>query len=187
MLSLVDIGLFFVGIVSGFIAGLLGIGGAIILIPVLIYIPPFFGTVFSFHHITGLSMSLVFFIALTVTVTHFREGNLNLYLILIVGSSMILGSLIGSVGSKFIPEKVLVGIFVFILVFSIIMLLFPANKNSNRSTPTNEPSVKTKKYITTSREIIMSISLGSIIGVISGMVGAGAAPMLIPALKYFFK
>ncbi len=195
MIGMLEIILFFLGSMSGFLAGLLGIGGAIILIPMMMYVLPYFGFLLSMHEIMGLSMALVFFAALTGAITHFKGGNLRKNLIIVVGGAMLAGSLIGSVASRFVVEKTLLGVFALVLALSIVMILKPRKETlkaraatttsaeDDSCSPENIAEVET--YMTTPKEKITGVSLGFLTGILSGMAGVGGAAILIPSLTFF--
>ena len=123
MVGFLELILFILGSITGFLAGLLGIGGAIILIPMLMYIPPYFGFIITFHNITGLTMTMAFFSSLTGTITHYKGDKLCNDLIIFLGGTMLVGSFVGSVVSKYVVDKYLVGVYAFVTVVSIYMLL----------------------------------------------------------------
>ncbi len=58
--------LLLVGASVGFLSGMLGIGGGIVMFPLLLYVPPFLGfNGIDVKSITGLTMAQGFFSALT--------------------------------------------------------------------------------------------------------------------------
>jgi len=84
--------LILLGLFTGMISGLLGIGGAFIMNPALIYL---IGVPTSVA--VGTSLFQTIFIALYGTLTHFVKGNINFILV----ANILLGSLIGSqLGAK---------------------------------------------------------------------------------------
>jgi len=187
MVGSLEIILFFLGGVSGFLAGLLGIGGAIILIPMMIYILPYFGINLSMHEIMGLSMALVFFAALTGAITHSKEGNLHKNLIIVVGGTMFFGSLFGAITSSFVAERTLLIVFILVLALATVLLLKPKEKETAEEAASNADGSNTHTYMKSTKEKITGVSLGFSSGVLSGMVGVGGAAILIPALTFFLK
>ena len=103
LLVIILLGLGFIG---SFFSGLLGIGGAIIKYPMLLYIPPLLGaTAFSAHQVSGMIALEVFFSSLIGVWAYRKGGYLNKTLILYMGSAILLGSLIGSYGSSILDER----------------------------------------------------------------------------------
>ena len=173
---------------------MLGIGGAIVLIPMMIYILPYFGLNLSMHEIMGLSMALVFFAALTGAIIHFKGGNLRKNLIIVVGGAMLAGSFFGAIASRYVMEKTLLGVFALVLALSIVMLLKPKTEKSKvKAVSGGDDSCsidsieEVETYMTSRKEKITGASLGFSIGVISGMAGVGGAAILIPALTFFLR
>lgn len=175
--------LIILGVVSGFFSGLLGIGGAVILIPLLMYIPPLLGFEYSFHEITGLSMTFVFFAAIMGAAMHFRAGNLKKDLVIFVGGAMFLCAFIGAAVSVLIPEKMLTAVFAFVLAVAIGMLIksqFNDSKNSHEKIQIKD----LKKCLASKKDKVGGALIGGISGVFSGLVGVGGATLVIPSLTY---
>ena len=181
MVGLLEVVLFFFGVASGFIAGLLGVGGAIILIPMMIYILPYFGFNLSMHEIMGLSMALVFFAALAGAITHFKGGNFNKNLVIFVGSAMFFGSLIGGIASSVVTERTLLSIFALVLAISIGLML-TSKKESDIDNANNNCD-----YMVSIKEKKIGLFLGFTIGILSGMIGLGGAAILTASLIFFLK
>ncbi|SIB73553.1 Sulfite exporter TauE/SafE [Mycobacteroides abscessus subsp. abscessus] len=97
--------IFLLGFAGSFISGLLGIGGAIINFPMLLYIPALLGLAsFTAHEVTGISAVQVLFATIGGVWAYRKGGFLNKSLILYMGISILAGSMIGGFGSKFLPE-----------------------------------------------------------------------------------
>jgi uncharacterized membrane protein YfcA len=69
-----------VGLASGFVSGLFGIGGGIVRIPLFVYLLPLFGVAHSvmMHVAVGTSMALVLPSAIASTRKQLALGNLDL-------------------------------------------------------------------------------------------------------------
>src|SRR5699024_2062094 len=97
--------IFLIGFIGSFISGMIGIGGYIIKYPMLLYIPAYFGlATFSAHEVSGISAIQVFFATIAAVVAYKNSGYLNRKLITFMGSGILIGSLIGCYGSKFLTE-----------------------------------------------------------------------------------
>lgn len=95
--------LIIVGIAAGFIAGGLGVGGGIILVPALVFI---FG--FSQHHAQGTSLGvLVFPVMLLSVITYHKKGYVNFKYVFILLLAFVVGNYLGSLISVNLPAKTL--------------------------------------------------------------------------------
>ena len=95
--------LIIVGIAAGFIAGGLGVGGGIILVPALVFI---FG--FSQHQAQGTSLGvLVFPVMLLSVITYHKRGYVNFKYVFILLLAFVVGNYLGSLVSVNLPAKTL--------------------------------------------------------------------------------
>jgi len=95
------------GIAAGFLSGLLGIGGGIIVVPVLVF---FLGL--TQHQAQGTSLFfMVFPVGLFAVMNYYKAGHVNIRYGLILVAAFIIGSILGSVTSIGIPDHVLRRIF----------------------------------------------------------------------------
>lgn len=95
--------LLIVGIAAGFIAGGLGVGGGIILVPALVFI---FG--FSQHQAQGTSLGvLVFPVMLLSVITYHKRGFINFKYVFILLLAFVVGNYLGALVSVNIPAKTL--------------------------------------------------------------------------------
>ena len=101
-----------IGLAAGFLSGSMGVGGAIIVIPALMF---FLG--FKTHMAQGTSLALMTIPVMAVaTINYYRSGNVNLKVAVIMTITFIIGSYIGSKLSLHLPEKIMrkaFGIFIF--------------------------------------------------------------------------
>ena len=88
-LSLVLFALAFCG---AFLSGLVGVGGAIVMIPLLYYVPPLLGAgELTIKEVAGLSMTQVLAAAVVGTWSHGRHAFVHRRLALVGGSAMAAG------------------------------------------------------------------------------------------------
>lgn len=79
--------IFAIGFVGSYISGMLGIGGAIINYPMLLYIPAFIGVgSFTAYEVSGISAIQVFFATIGGVWAYRKGGHLNKPLILYMGA-----------------------------------------------------------------------------------------------------
>ena len=96
-----------IGILTGFMAGMLGIGGAIVMIPALVY---FMGM--SQHTAQGTSLAVMLPpIGIIAAYNYYKAGEVNIRFALILAVTFLIGSYFGSKLSLNIPQNVLKKIF----------------------------------------------------------------------------
>ncbi len=110
-----------VGIVTGFMAGMLGIGGAIIMIPALVFLLGL-----SQQSAQGTSLAVMLPpIGILAAYNYYKAGNVNLKFALILAVAFIAGSFFGSKLALEIPQPVLKKLFgLLLLLVAGRMLLF---------------------------------------------------------------
>lgn len=166
-----------VGLSVGFLSGLLGIGGGIVMFPLLLYAPPFLGLgSIDIKSITGLTMAQGFFSALTAMLYYHKNALVNKSLVLTLGSSLFLSSLIGSLASKQVPDGPLLMVFGTLALIASIMMLIPRSYVQDDLT---EDKVAYHKPT--------AIGIGVVLGFSIGLVGQGGAFILIPLMLYVLK
>jgi len=109
------------GLIAGALSGLLGIGGAIIIIPVLIY---FFGL--SQYQAQGTTLALMVPpIGLLAAWTYFRQGYVDLKIAAFICLGFLVGGLLGAAVAVNLPALCLRKIFgVSLLLISLHMIFF---------------------------------------------------------------
>ena len=166
-----------VGASVGFLSGLLGIGGGIVMFPLLLYLPPVLGFEgIGVKSITGLTMIQGFFASLSAMLFYHRHQLVNKALVLTLGLSLFLSSLIGSFASKAVPDKPLLFIFGLLAFTASVMMLFPRSYARDDLT---EDRVDFHRPAA----VLIGVTLGFLIG----LVGQGGAFILIPLLLYILK
>ncbi len=108
------------GLTGGTLAGLLGIGGAIVVVPSLVY---FFGFEQKLAQGTTLAM-LIPPIGLLALVPYYREGNVNLKVAAILCVGMFLGGYIGGSIANQVSNEVLKKIFGIALLLISMRMIF---------------------------------------------------------------
>lgn len=107
------------GLVAGALAGLLGIGGGVILVPAMAFL---LGV--DQHTAQGVSLVVIVPTAITGALTHYRRGNVRPRLAVSLGMSAVVGSLIGSWLAGQLPATELrTGFGVFVVVVAARMVL----------------------------------------------------------------
>lgn len=111
---------------GSFISGLVGIGGTVIKYPMLLYIPPLLGfPAYSAHEVSGISAVQILFSALGGIWEFRKDGYLNKSLILTMGVSILLGSLAGGFGSKFMSGGQINVVYALLATAVALMMVLP--------------------------------------------------------------
>lgn len=114
-------GVIVLGLITGFLAGMLGIGGGLIVIPSLIIL---FGFTQQSAQGTSLAMMLPP-VGIFAVMTYYKAGHVDLKVALILAAMFILGSIFGSKLAVKIPQDILKKIFgIFLLLVAIKMLFW---------------------------------------------------------------
>lgn len=164
--------LFVLGTAGAFVAGLLGVGGAIVMIPLLLYVPSFLGVgTLDMKSVAGITMVQVFVAAVSGMIAHRRGRAVHWPLVWIGGLSMAGGSLVGALVSKYTSQHFL------LLVFAL-MATAATGLVAVRMESLELPIFA--EHVRFSRPRAAVVSLG--VGLGAGLVGAGGAFLLVPLL-----
>ena len=146
--------LIFVGACVGFLSGLLGIGGGIVMFPLLLYVPPFLGFgVLDVKSITGLTMIQGFFSALTAMLYYNKNALVNKSLVMTLGSSLFISSLIGALASKKVPDAPLLMVFGTLALLAAVMMLLPRSYHQDELTEEHVVSIKPRQSSSASSSV----------------------------------
>lgn len=112
--------LIIIGIITGAVAGLLGIGGAIIMVPALVFIMGL-----SQHQAQGTSLAVMLPpVGIIAAYNYYKAGEVNLKYALILAVAFIVGSYFGSKLALNIPQRMLQKIFALVLLLISVKMLF---------------------------------------------------------------
>lgn len=149
----------------GVILGLFGGGGGILAVPLLVY-------VVGVAAKPAIATSL-FFVGGTSAVgaaLAAREGRVRWKMGGLFGAASMTGAFLGGQLARFVPEPVLLGALATVMLVSALAML----RRRNESTEPQRP-------IAVGRMLV----IGSAVGVVSGLVGAGGGFLIVPALALF--
>jgi uncharacterized protein len=112
--------LIIVGILSGLLAGVFGVGGAIIVIPALVFILGF-----SQHDAQGTSLAFMLPpVGILATWNYWKAGHVNWKIALILSLTFVVGSFLGSHFSINLSDKLLRRLFGILMILVAIKMIF---------------------------------------------------------------
>jgi uncharacterized membrane protein YfcA len=169
--------LFALAVIAGFGSGFIGVGGGLLLFPLLYYFPPVLGLApIDAKTVAALVVSQVLFSGLVGGAAHWRHGRVHGKLIMVGGSASSVGALIGGIASKSAPEWFLLLLFGIITLIAGGVMFLPA------------PSIE-REAANIESIAIPSGALGviaSVVGLVVGLLGAGNF-LFVPLLIYVLK
>lgn len=162
-----------IGIFAGFIGGLLGVGGGLVVVPALIFMFQYldFPLTYAMQVAVGTSLGAMVFTAASSAWAHYTQKGVYWHLFRVLAPGIILGAILGAVIADYISTASLKMIFgVFAILIGIYFLFSQEFKES-----------RTKL----APHLILWIIIGVIIGSISSILGIGGGIMTVPILTAF--
>ncbi|MBL7761651.1 MAG: sulfite exporter TauE/SafE family protein [Sediminibacterium sp.] len=109
-----------VGLVAGFLSGLIGIGGGVIIVPALVL---FLG--FTQKEAQGTSLGILLLpVGILAVIQYYKQGYLNVNYVLIVAAAFVLGGFLGSKLALGLSDAKMKKIFAIIMMLIAIKMLF---------------------------------------------------------------
>ena len=167
--------LFGLSLFGGFCSGLLGVGGAVVLIPLLLSVPPLLGVEpLTMHAVAGITMIQVLVSSATAGLTHRRGGATHFPAILAIGIPMGVMSFAGAALSRHVPGIALEAAFGVVtgVAFALLLKPSPGEDGAESAFAFNRAA---------------GAASGGVVGFISGMVGAGGGFVLVPVMTRLLK
>lgn len=166
------VALLFTGLVAGVLAGLLGVGGGIVIVPVLYHLFTLLGVEESvrMHLAVGTSLATIIPTSIMSSRAHRKRGSLDTGLLKRLLPSVVVGVLVGSVLSGYLSGRVLT------LVFAVMAMLVAVNmafKRDGFAVGDGLPGPLGTSFI------------GGAIGGISTLMGIGGGTLSVPVLNAF--
>jgi len=171
MFLMVFISCLCVGSLVGFLAGLLGIGGGLIIVPTLVYLLPLINidTELVMPMALATSLASIVITSSSAALVHHQQQNIPWPLAKILIVFVSIGALVGAYIASSLSAKVLTTFFASaVIVLAIYMLL----------------SIKSENSYSMPNRFILRV-LGSFTGVLGSLMGIAGGAILVPTLSYF--
>jgi len=154
------------GCATGFAAGLLGIGGGMLLVPFLtmIFTARQFEATHIIHIAIATSLATILFTSLASVYAHHKRGAVRWRIAALLTPGILIGSWISPFIAARLDTRVLAGFFAVFVGFSALQLLMNRKPKPARELP-GQPGL---------------LAAGSGIGALSGIVGAGGGFISVP-------
>ncbi len=162
-----------IGFVGGLLAGLVGVGGAIVLTPLLLYTPPLFRLApLGMHAVSGITMVQVAVAGTFAAMVYRRDGHIDAHLVKSLGTAVIAGSFLGAALSGYVPGEWLEGLFACLALLTVVLV--PLRQWQETGTAPVSSRLSTG----------FVAAIGLPLGFVVGMVGAGGGFLLVPVMLY---
>jgi len=156
---------FVIGLAAGFFGGLVGLGGGLIMIPLMVGILRI-----GQHQAHGTSLVALVFTGLSGAISYALNGSINLTAALCLAATAMLTARAGARYCHVLPEWKLKKYFgVFLILCAILLILKPFISKSNTVAPL---------YF----QIGVFLIVGAFTGFISGMMGVGGGTIMVPTM-----
>ena len=162
------------GSVVGFLAGLLGIGGGLVIVPILSIILLHFKVLPAEQVVVAAiatSLASILFTSSSSAIAHHKNGNVPWELAPWILTGVALGALISGFLAALLPEHIVRIVF----AVSVVLIALKMFLSSKTDTP-SERTLPNKGVLTT---------LTTITGGLSAMIGIGGGALLVPLLSFF--
>ncbi|MDR2457536.1 MAG: sulfite exporter TauE/SafE family protein [Clostridiales Family XIII bacterium] len=106
-----------IGLAGGVLSGLLGIGGGIVLIPLMVFLLKM-----TQHQAQGTSLAVICLSFISVLV-YYKKGHINLSVATLIGVGFILGGFLGAYFAGCLPDHVLRRCFAVLMIIMAIEIL----------------------------------------------------------------
>lgn len=116
--------LILIGIAAGFLGGMVGIGGGLIIVPALVLLLGI-----SQHNAQGISLTMMLFpVGILGVMNYYKKGYVDFRYSALIAVGFLLGSYIGSKFSLSLPEEMVKKIFAIIMMVLAIRMLLTGKK-----------------------------------------------------------
>lgn len=162
--------LLLMGAGGGFAAGLLGIGGGMVLVPfiTMIFTARAFAPHLVVHMAIATSLATILFTSLSSVRAHHAHGAVRWPIVRLLVPGIVLGAWVGPWIGKQMPTQVLALVFAAFVAFSATQMLLNKKPAAARQLPGTGGM----------------LVAGSVIGVIAGVVGAGGGFLSVPFMTW---
>jgi uncharacterized membrane protein YfcA len=165
------------GAATGFLSGLLGIGGGIVMAPLLLYVPPLLGLEpLTMRAVAGLTIVQGLAACVSGALTHRRFKLVSDRLVLYMGASIFAAAAVGGASARFVSNDLLMVLFGALAIVAAVLMFIPLREDHER------PDVRRLQF-----SPARAVATASGVGLLGGLVGQGGSFILIPLMTSFVR
>ena len=165
------------GLFVGFFSGLLGIGGGILMAPLLLYIPSWLNLPpLPMRDIAGLTVVQGLVACLSGALTHKKFHFVSNRLTVWMGGTIFPAALIGGAAAGYMANNLLLIVFALMALPAALLIFIPPKKDCE------SPDI-TKLTFSRTRAVVVA----GTVGLTGGLVGQGGSFLLIPLMTSFLQ
>lgn len=159
-----------VGVVAGFLAGLLGVGGGLIIVPALAFIfaAQHFPQDYILHLALGTSLASILFTSVSSLRAHHAHGAVNWSIVRGIAPGIVAGTLLGTLVAAHLSTGFLKIFFVLFVYYVATQMLLNIKPKPSRQLPGH----------------IGMFAAGGVIGSVSSLVGIGGGTLSVPFMTW---
>lgn len=158
------------GVIAGFLAGLLGVGGGLVIVPVLAFIftAQHFPSEHVMHLALGTSLASIMFTSISSLRAHHAHGAVNWQVVRGITPGIIAGTLGGTIVAAQLSTSFLKIFFVVFLYYVATQMIMNIKPKPSRELP----------------GVMGMFSAGGVIGAVSSLVGIGGGTLSVPFMTW---
>ncbi|ODN43908.1 sulfite exporter TauE/SafE family protein [Piscirickettsia litoralis] len=163
------------GAIAGVLSGLLGIGGGLIMVPLLTITLPYYHVPpeYLVHVAVATSLVIVLFNSALATYSHARNGNVLWKVLFLLTPFAVIGIIIGGNTANYLSSKALLTVFTLFLTYTVIKSALKIIRKHEINT-SGQFQLPNKLY---------SFPYAIFVGAASSLLGIGAATTIVPFLR----
>ena len=158
------------GLGAGFIAGLLGVGGGLVMVPVLTwaFVQQGFASAYNMHLALATSLAVIVLTSLSSLRAHHAHGAVDWTAVRRIAPGILIGTLLGSLAAAWLSDTLLRAFFTLFMFYAATQMLLGFKPTPSRGLP-GWPG--------------MTLA-GGVIGLVSSWVGIGGGTLSVPFLTW---
>lgn len=159
-----------VGCVAGVLAGLLGIGGGLVIVPMMVYCLALQGVSHDciMHLSLGTSMASIVFTSVSSFLAHHKKKAVNWSAVRRIVIGILIGSFLGSCIASYMPTNILKVFFVIFLIYASIQIY-----SNHKPKPSRKLPGRFGMFVA-----------GNTIGSVSSLIGIGGGTLSVPFMVW---